>query len=323
LLRKWQQQGKVEAIDRKLAVGKVEGKRRWYVNGQRQTLVVVPPGKFETGVGAKRQKVRIERRFALAAREVTVKEFRDFRNEHDHNKQLAPTEDCPVNQVSWYDAAAYCNWLSDKEGIPTEQWCYMPKKGKDIRDWKNDSYAEGMKVKANALRLSGYRLPTEAEWEYACRAWSVTTWSLGEADDLLGKYAWYSMNSPSRSRPVGLKRPNELGLFDLHGNTWEWCHNRFVTFMDIKDPQEDDIVKGDPVKGDIVEESIRPLRGGAFGSDALDVRSASRFSLGPASHDNYAGFRPARTFVPDYRRRPFHFLLMISGIVRHLLPAAL
>jgi formylglycine-generating enzyme required for sulfatase activity len=279
LLRRWQQQGKVEAIDRKLAVGKVEGKRRWYVSRQGQTLVVVPPGEFETGEGAKRQKVRIERRFALAAREVTVAEFRRFRKDHSYVKKYAPTEDCPVNQVSWYDAAAYCNWLSKKEGIAEEQWCYVPNaKGK---------YAEGMKVKANALRLSGYRLPTEAEWEYACQTGSVTGWSLGEAEELLSKYAWYYVNSATRSHPGGLLRPNELGLFDLHGNAWEWCHNRFEAFMDIKDLQKDDIADS---------RSSRPLRGGGFFGYALLVRSAYRLGTVPANRNDDIGFRPARTF---------------------------
>jgi serine/threonine protein kinase/formylglycine-generating enzyme required for sulfatase activity len=279
LLRQWQQQGKVEAIDWKLAVGKVEGKRRWYVNGQGQTLVLVPPGEFATDEEAKRQKVRIERGFALAAREVTVAEFRRFRKDHPHDKRYAPTEDCPVNMVSWYDAAAYCNWLSKEEGIAEEQWCYVPN--------AKGEYAAGMKVKANALRLSGYRLPTEAEWEYACRAGSVTTWSLGDADDLLGKYAWFYVMSATRLRPVGLLRPNELGLFDLHGNVYEWCHNRPVAFMDIKDLQKDDIVDN---------RSGRPLRGGAFNISALYVRSAIRLGNVPSNRTNSLGFRPARTF---------------------------
>jgi formylglycine-generating enzyme required for sulfatase activity len=98
----------------------VEGQRQWYVNRQGQTLVLVPPGEFETTGGEERVKVRVERRFALAAREVTVAEFLRFRKDHKYDKGFAPTEDCPVNKVSWYDAAAYCNWLSKQEGIAQE-----------------------------------------------------------------------------------------------------------------------------------------------------------------------------------------------------------
>jgi formylglycine-generating enzyme required for sulfatase activity len=257
----------------------VEGQRQWYVNGQGQTLVLVPPGEFEAETRDKRGKARVERHFALAAREVTVAEFRSFRKEHGYIKASAPTEDCPVNSVRWYDAAAYCNWLSEQEGIAEEQRCYVPN--------EKGVYAEGMKVKANAVGLSGYRLPTEAEWELACRAGSVTTWSMGEAEDLLGKYAWYSRNSPGRSRPVGLLRPNDLGLFDLHGNAWEWCQNRSEQFPDMKDEQlEDNVGNSDS----------RTLRGVALNDNPFLMRSGDRYRNLPAYRDANSGFRPARTF---------------------------
>jgi formylglycine-generating enzyme required for sulfatase activity len=280
LLRQWGQQGKVEGIDRELATGQVEGQRQWYVNRQEQTMVLVPPGEFETTGGDKRVKVRVERRFALAAREVTVAEFLRFRQDHNYFKEYAPTEDCPVNGVSWYDAAAYCNSLSKQEGIAAEQWCYVP-------NGKGD-YAEGMTVKANALGLSGYRLPAEAEWELACRAGSVTTWSMGEAEDLLPKYAWYAANSSGKTRPTGRLRPNDLGLFDLLGNAWEWCHNRPEDFTDMRDRNMDDKVDN---------KSDRSLRGGAFGVHPSFVRSAYRGgSNAPAFRNYIIGFRPARTF---------------------------
>jgi formylglycine-generating enzyme required for sulfatase activity len=281
LLRQWGRQAKVEGIDRDLATGQVEGPRQWYVNRQGQTLVLVPPGECENddqGPG-KRLTVRVERRFALAAREVTVAEFRRFRKDHQYSKEFAPTEDCPINSVSWYDAAHYCNWLSEKEGIPEGQRCYRP----------NDkgAYAAGMRVRANALGLSGYRLPTEAEWELACRAGSVTAWSLGEAADLLGKYAWFSGNALGQSHPVGGLRPNDLGLFDLHGNDLEWCQNRYEDFEGIKDSQREDKVD---------DNSARSLRGGAFNLHPLFVRSAGRHGNAPAVRFFNGGFRPARTF---------------------------
>jgi formylglycine-generating enzyme required for sulfatase activity len=281
LLRKWGQQAQVEVIDRELATGQVEGQRQWYVNRQGQTLVLVPPGEFANdGQGPdKRLKVRVERRFALAAREVTVAEFLRFRKDHNYAKVYSPTEDCPVVEVNWYDAAAYCNWLSKEEGIAEKQWCYLP----------NDKghYEEGMTVKANALSLSGYRLPADAEWELACRAGSVTSWSMGEAEDLLGKYAWYIAHAPIKSRPVGSLRPNDLGLFDLHGNAWEWCQNRYEDFADMRDRTTDDKVDN---------KSSRSLRGGAFLDGPLNVRSANRGRLAPAIRNYDFGFRPARTF---------------------------
>jgi formylglycine-generating enzyme required for sulfatase activity len=283
LLRQWGQEDKVEGIDRELATGQVEGARQWYVNRQGQTMVLVPPGElpgdFETMEGGKRVKVRVESRFALAAREVTVAEFRRFRKGHPYFKGYAPTEDCPVSSVSWYDAAAYCNWLSKEEGIAEGQWCYVPN--------ERGGYAVGMTVKANALSLEGYRLPTEAEWELACRAGSVTDWAMGEAEDLLPKYAWYWANSLSRSRPVGSLRPNDLGLFDLQGNALEWCQNRQQYFTNMIDRNIDD--KVDNGGG-------RPMRGGNFLHHPSYLRSAVRSWNAASFRDRNLGFRPARTF---------------------------
>src|SRR5262249_45059949 len=133
-----------------------------------------------------------------------------------------------------YEAAAYCNWLSKEEGIPEDQWCYL----------RNDSekYEKGMTVRPNYLSLRGYRLPTEAEWEYTCRAGAVTARFYGETDELLPKYAWYAKNSRDRwLRPVGTLKPNDLGLFDMHGNDYEWCQDPNLPYVPAPptNPKED------------------------------------------------------------------------------------
>jgi formylglycine-generating enzyme required for sulfatase activity len=297
LLRRWGQQGKVENIDRTLATRKPEGDRQWYVNGQGQTFVIVPRGEFDMGDGPGRKRVRVDHRFALAARDVTVAEFRQFRKDHHYFKEYAPTEDCPVNMVTWYDAAAYCNWLSKQEGIAQDQWCYLPNEKGD--------YAEGMKLAADwrkrtGYRLAadwrkrtGYRLPTAAEWEYVCRAGSVTHWSMGTAEELLLKYAWTAANYLGRPHPVGLLRPNDLGLFDIHGNVWQWCQDRFA--MDDKGlPQAPGDKDDEEYKID--DNSSLLLRGGAFNHYAVDARSAQHYWAGRALRDIHFGFRPARTF---------------------------
>jgi serine/threonine protein kinase/formylglycine-generating enzyme required for sulfatase activity len=272
LLRQWGQEAKVREIDRGLATGKIEGSRHWYVNGQGQTLVVLPPGEVEMEEYGKRYKVQIERRFALAAREVTVADFLNFRQKHNYARDFAATKDCPVTLVTWYDAAAYCNWLSEREGIAEDEWCYL-------RNEKGE-YVEGMKLAPGWHGCSGYRLPSEAEWEYACRAGSVTNWSLGEAEDLLGKYAWYADNASSLLHSTGLLRPNDLGLFDLHGNAWEWCQDKYMR-----------LGKNEEVDS----KNRRVIRGGSYAANLLHVRSSARGSPVPAETVTNGGFRPART----------------------------
>jgi formylglycine-generating enzyme required for sulfatase activity len=273
LLREWGQQGRLAEIDRGLRARLPAEGRHWYVNGQGQTMVLLPLGEFRKGEGEKQERRRIDHGFALATREVTVAEFLHFRAKHDYDKPAAPTVDCPVNKVSWYEAAEYCNWLSKEEGVPKEQWCYLP----------NDKgeYAEGMKVPADYLRRTGYRLPTEDEWEYACRAGSATTWSMGGAEDLLVRYGWHTANSLGHSHPAGSLRPNDWGLFDMHGNVWEWCHDNAEDNKVLKDKEE------------VISKVKRWACGGSFADDRLNACSSSRIS--GLRGDVRIGFRPART----------------------------
>jgi formylglycine-generating enzyme required for sulfatase activity len=186
-----------------------------------------------------------------------------------------------MNSVSWYDATAYCNWLSKKEGIPDDQWCYGPNEKGD--------YAEGVKLMSNAENRKGYRLPTEAEWEYSCRAGASTGYSFGEPWDLLEKYGWYGKNAPNGTQPAGSLKPNDLGLFDLHGNVWEWCQDSYVSKPGKKETDNDITSMNESV----IDEA-RVVRGGSWGHHAIYLRSASRLGYAPAY--SVIGFRLARTY---------------------------
>jgi hypothetical protein len=187
--------------------------------------------------------------------------------------------------VIWYEAAAYCNWLSLKEGLPQQEWCYEPN--------ASGQYAEGMKPAADFLSRTGYRLPTEAEWEYACRAGAVTSRYYGETRELLPKYAWYQENSKERTWPVGSLQPNEFGLFDMQGNVWQWCQGAYA---DYRLPEGGGAVE-DLVEAAAATDKIsRVLRGGSFLARPSSVRSANRGRDLPVIRSTVTGFRVARTY---------------------------
>jgi formylglycine-generating enzyme required for sulfatase activity len=180
--------------------------------------------------------------------------------------------------VSWFGAAAYCNWLSKQEGLAQNQWCYLPN--------KQAQYDAEMTIPADVLKRTGYRLPAEAEWEYACRAGTVTSRYHGFSLRLLDAYARYTANSDDHVWPGGSLLPNDLGLFDMFGNAIEWCQERNAAYQPGVDSAHDDIL-------DI--RNIRVLRGGAWGSRAAVVRSAHRDAVAPSNRGATTGFRLART----------------------------
>jgi formylglycine-generating enzyme required for sulfatase activity len=293
-LRQWEQPAKLQEIDIRLK-GKDRGGRRWYVNSQGQTFVVVE-GPVEFRMGSPRSEPDrnanepshrrvIPRRFAMAGKEVSVEQYQQLLRDHSQFRvaqgdldKYSPEPTGPMIGVLWYSAAAYCNWLSQQEGLPEDQWCYLPN--------ESMAYDRGMTIPADVLRRKGYRLPTEAEWEYACRAGAMTSRHYGLSVDLLGKYAWSAANSHERAWPSGSLKPNDLGLFDMLGNVYEWCQERATAYQPGR---------AESSSYEIVDDAPRLLRGGAFANQPTVVRSAFRSRYAPANPYFVSGFRLART----------------------------
>jgi formylglycine-generating enzyme required for sulfatase activity len=192
----------------------------WFVNSAGMTLIEVRPAKFIMGhpqvADAVPHEATLTHAFYLADREVTVGQFQEFMNDRQcpveekpiawggPSKAVGPSPDCPVQQVNSVDALLYCNWLSRREG---RQSCY--RKAGD--SWEIDPIADG------------YRLPTQAEWEFACRAGSSTLFSFGDNPEHLRAFGFWRGNSGARTWTGGTLLPNGWGFFDMHGNVNEWC----------------------------------------------------------------------------------------------------
>jgi len=235
--------------------------------GVTMKLVFIPAGKFmmgspdsEKGRGkdeGPQHEVTLCKPFYLGVTEVTQAQYQAimgtnpsyFENERTLYKD---PNYIPVENVSWHDATEFCKRFSEK----TRQ---------------------------------AVRLPTEAEWEYACRAGTATAFSFGDADSALGDYAWYDGNSAEpihpagTTRPVNQKRPNAWGLFDMHGNLWEWCADWHGDYPNgtVTDPQG-------PASG-----TSRVLRGGCWYGPAVNCRAARRNSGSPDTRLHIIGFRVA------------------------------
>ena len=167
----------------------------------------------------------------------------------------------PVEQVRWSDAVRFCNKRSELEGL---QPCY------DLKTWKCD------------FDKDGYRLPTEAEWEYACRAGTSTAYFFGDDPSKLGDYAWFDKNSGGRPRPVAQKQPNAWGLHDICGNVWEWCNDFYAVDYYSKSPQTD------PKGSDTGQTKV--VRGGAWRFSAQRCRSGYRYNENPGYADVCFGY---------------------------------
>ena len=296
VLRTWQQALPLTNTDQSFDDrSKLTSERdnNWYNDAIGQTMVMVR-GPLRYTMGAARisehynnvelQNVQvIKHAYAIASKETTVRQMRLFQSDYDlpSNVNVAADADIPAH-VSWFQAAAYCNWLSQRHGIPDDQWCYLP----------NDSneYAAGMRISRGHWKLGGYRLPTEAEWEYACRAGTTSDWSHGQSAYLLNDYAWHVENSGRDPQPVGLLKPNDFGLFDMHGNVLEWCQDRWRNV-----PSDNVVRSAETVIGG---SDSMVCRGGSYALSFPHSRSAARIPA-PAQRHRQHGFRVARTILRE------------------------
>jgi serine/threonine protein kinase len=261
-------------IDRSLNGERTLRARRWIID-QGHTLVVIDPRNGDPRLSAHRP---IDRAFAIADREVTLEQYRRFRPGHSQPPHVSASRECPAVVLTWYNAAAYCRWLDDQDHLPEEECCYPPIP--EIR--------EGMRVRPGYLERTGHRLPTYAEWEYACRAGSRTARPFGNRQELVGEYAWFAENSARQIHPVGRLKPNAFGLFDLLGNALEWCHES-VPHVD-RNPSRD-VEDSSPVDGGI----DRFLRGGAYIHQADGIRSDTGHAIAPKTLWDDIGCRVVRT----------------------------
>jgi formylglycine-generating enzyme required for sulfatase activity len=269
------------------------------VNKQKQTFVLVEGREFLMGsakseLGHSPQdiqlRIQVGRTFAIAAHEVTKAQYHAFQQavravdpaSAAEFRDYVRTDDSAQIAVNWFEAARYCDWLSEREGIPRPQWCFDPKGG---------VYGPGMKAKDKFWELTGYRLPTQAEWEFACRAGTVTRRYYGTSDQLLPNYARFLANSQNHVAPVGTLEPNDFGLFDMLGNADELCFDPVIHGM-----QPDKVYEDKPTNGPIEADGFRVVRGGSFTHDKIELSSGRRFVLSPSAWSTHAGFRPARTY---------------------------
>ncbi len=243
--------------------------------------VLIPAGFFEMGSHSGREEERPVHKvwidsFLMDRHEVTQADFEKVgKIEAFPNPSHFQGPDLPVEQVTWPAAARYCNARSRLEGLEP---CYN-------EDTGECSFA-----------ATGYRLPTEAEWEYACRAGANFDYSFGDQPRQLGDFAWFADNSAKKTHPAGRKKPNGWGLLDMHGNVAEWCQDVYTP--DYYKTSPDRNPRG-PEEG---KEYV--LRGGSWKSTADAVRSAYRIGENPGFSDaclarDAIGFRCVRKPPPS------------------------
>lgn len=325
LLRHWGQEEVARQVDQTPVPYSAD--RQWYtleIKGQAggvlglgsrevttyTTFVVIPAGTYTIGSSANeperyanenRHEVTITRPFAVLDREVTWAEaaMYDARLASTMRSVLEKKNSWSIGLnepwviMNWYNSVRFCRWLSTQAGLGEHEQAYAnpatldktkfpadpnPDAGGFPKDWPVD------------LDRRGFRLLTEAEWEVACRAGAGMRWSFGSDVGLLDRYGWFLENSGKRAHEVRLKRPNLRGMFDMHGNAFEWCHDWDASYLEgsvLENPRG-------PGTG-----HYRVYRGGSWGNSARNCHSSKRFNFGPTLRFDSLGFRIATTLPSE------------------------
>jgi formylglycine-generating enzyme required for sulfatase activity len=280
LLRREVGEDVVIALDQQLA-REPRGARQWYVKeigGEFVTFIVLEPSQFQMGspsAEAQRQADEVQHRVSLTRR-IAIADSQVRRRDYDPHQnstgprfsdigECSPTANHPMIWITWRDAIKYCNWATKVTGMSDEACCYVENEGL---------------VGFSAVK-PGFRLPTEAEREFACRAGSPGRFSFGEDESLLRSYGYYLDNALLQTHPPGELFPNALGLFDMHGNTYDWCSDWYGPY-DV----ERAVDPTGPSTGD-----VRVLRGGGWNYGPRDARCAHRYFSQEHNRNAKIGFR--------------------------------
>ncbi len=270
------------------SVGLLRGKNKFYL-----TFIVFPEREFTMGSPGDEpyhgpnevlHQVTLTRPIAVCDRELTWGQWDAFdgaqlRELYSSQFSFPVSDSHPMMLVDWFEAVAYCRWLTQRVGLSSEDQCYddpasLPKdNGGNPANWPLH------------LDRGGFRLLTEAEWEYVCRSGTRGAYSFGNDFELLGRYDWYLENSNNWMHPGGELRPNPRGLFDSHGNLMEWCHDWCGELASDTDPLGAEIA------------SLRVYRGGCWFFPAWFCRSSYCSGEVPTGRGRHLGFRVA-SFPP-------------------------
>ena len=318
MLRKWEVQ--VPELNETVSAS---AKANWYLCPNGLTMVKIPAGKFLMGDTQNEEDTRsvhevvITKPFYLASTEVTRKLWESIKadteylkkyeleaKQFDSYQKTSPTNDLPAQSLSWEAAIIFCNWLSEKEGLTP---CYTlvqkkPKvnrkdadqnsndKEKSDENQPNEKEAITYNKWAWDRNANGYRLASEAEWEYACRAGTTSRYYFGSMDSRANLFGRSSNRRQVPTFPPASLIPNSFGVFDMHGNVWEWCWDWHVEFD--SEPKTDPIGPEEPAKESFG--AARTHRGGGVANFSGDSDSDARGAAGQEERFYNVGFRIAR-----------------------------